>query len=186
MPVGAIVVVAADRVSDARTCDTFCAADPVTPSAVAWIVAMPLAFDSTAADAVYAVSMRATELLVDAHVKVTPVIGASSVSRACARKVRRTPSDVIDVVSPEGTPDESRPTTMRVIGVMIDTFDTPVMAFAVARICVVPSVSALTTPEEVTPATAGAVDVHVKVGCAVIATPRPSTAAAVNVKPAPR
>ncbi len=163
---------------DDRTCCTLSAAVPVTPSADAWIVVLPLAFESTCERVANAESISATDPFVVPHVNVTPVIGASRVSRASARIGRRMPSDGSAVLSVTGTPAESRPTMMRVIGVSTVTLATPVIAPDVARTCVPPRESAVTRPLALTVAVAGASVDHVI--AAVIGLPRPSTADAAN------
>ena len=124
-------------------------------------------------------SIAATDGFDELQVNVTPLITLRSVSRAMARYARRRPSAVIVNVSGAAADAESNVTSMRVIGVSTPRLDTPTIAPLVARICVEPIVSALTAPvDALTDATEGAVDVQVKVGCAAMALPRPSTASA--------
>ena len=85
-------------------------------------------------------------------------------------------------VSVLAAPAVSTTTAMRVIGVMMLTFATPMTDPDVARICATPSPSPVTRPAVSTDATAGAVDDQVKVVTPGIGWPCPSTAAAVKVK----
>ena len=124
----------------------------------------------------------ATAPLVETHVNATPLITASSVSWATARYRRVRPSEVRVKVSVVAAPTVSTTTAMRVIGVTMLTFATPVIPPAVARICAGPRPSAVTVPLASTEATAGAVDVHANDVPPVTGLPSPSTAAAVKVK----
>src|ERR1035437_5927604 len=148
------------------------------------MLVMPLAAAVARALVGVVESIAATEALVEDQVKVTPDITFNSVSRAMARYIRRSPSDVIVKVSGAAAPVESKVTSIRVIGVSTVTVDTPTVDPLVARICVWPLDSALAPPgEAVIEATAGCVDDQVKVGCVAIAFPRPSPAGGVKVKP---
>ena len=91
------------------------------------------------------------------------------------------PRDVSVKVSVVVAPTVSTTTAIRVIGVMMFTFATPVTPEVVARICAEPSPRPVTSPVVSTEATAGAVDDQVKVGLPGSGKPFPSTAAAVKV-----